>query len=703
MPNRTDREFNNLFWLALIALVEGFCVLILAAWVLSRIPLKPELGSLYPIYQQWLHPERDIALYRVFVFSVISIYTALLAYFRHRLADPGLVSGFKRYLIVQTGLLFMVCFAVFKIFVYAAPVWAVHSFQTLVVLTIFTKLAWSWTDHLIIRAVQWLDRYRGLGRLRWVADLGIVGILFSLLFIPDLSCAVAKIYSGDAFLHVDNFIMAPGWAVLKGGRIYVEHYSQYGMGFLNMIAGLSQMMNGFTYHNVLRILVLITIVYFMLIYSFLRLWFRNIALAGAGVFLAIKCQIFSHGPDDFIWQFPMSTVVRYCFDILLFILILMHLRSGKKVFLAMAGIVAGVGLFYITDSGMFMLVSFYAYVFVLWLLPSTRDLVFRTQMDIFIMLGYFLLPVGIFLSLLLVFIGHPVTTALFWQNAAEQIQFVTNGLNAVAVMDNLKNRHFVNFFLGIVVALTYVFTLVFVVGLSWFGRTGRENLMAVVLSVYGLCSYHYYVLRSTATAFLTVSIPFALILIFWFRCFIENFDERIQRRMRIMLALLVIFGLLTTHSFLKYPHVFNPDRSACSQEKQYMQGTFISDEDVDLIRRLTKATDRVCLISSFETATLIAADRKPFFYTFNLVHSRAMNTREFGGWKLITPHQFNRMMAQLTGEAPQVVFIERRLISEILPEVYLRYYATLKHCVDYLKAYYQPVEEGKYLVALKHI
>jgi len=83
------------------------------------------------------------------------------------------------------------------------------------------------------------------------------------------------------------------------------------------------------------------------------------------------------------------------------------------------------------------------------------------------------------------------------------------------------------------------------------------------------------------------------------------------------------------------------------------------------------------------------------------VHSRSMKMREFGGWKLITPHQFNRMMNQVKQEKPEYIFIESKLVSGILPAFYYNHYKTLKIFVTYIKQHYRPFAMGKYLVALK--
>ena len=703
MLKKFDQESRNLFWLSAIAVIEGLFILIIAGWISSLIPLEAKLDGLFSQYHQFVHPERDTSIYRIFVVSAVVIYCCLLVFFHKRLSEPGLASRLKRYWIVQGCLLGFICLTIFKIFVYAAPPLAVNLLRGLIVVAFISKACWRWFDRLLLSADRWLIHLDGKGKWIILAHGAVCLSLFIALYVPDVSCVIAKLYSGDGFHHFDAFVMAPAWAAFKGSVLNVDHYSQYGLGMPNMIAALSRFVGGFSYESVLRVLVLLVVIYFILVYAFLHLWLRNTAVAVAGVLLAVRCQMFFMNADELIWQFPMITVVRYFFDIIFFILVCLHLRTTNRTLIAASGLVCGLALFYISGTGIYLLAAYYAYVFFVFFMPHTRPLIYRTAKDILFIVLLFMIPLAAGLLFIFWETGPAVLTGEFWKNSTEMIRFATQGLHAIPVMDILKNKSFFNFFMALAVLLTYLFTLIFVTGLHWFGRLNRESLVAAVLSVYGLCSYHYFVLRSTPGAYFAVSVPFVLILAFWAREAIRYLGSALQRRIGLFLSVAAILALLTTDSFTRYPHLFNAQRSLCASEIQHMAETFISPDDVALIRRLTGADERVCLISSFEVATLIASDRKPFFYMFNLVHSRAMPMREFGGWKLIGPYQFKRMMKRLSGEAPPYVFIEYKLISGALPEIYYRHYRTFSECVDYLKAHYRPVEVGKYLAALKRI
>jgi len=695
------REVINVILLSLISVFVGFQFLAFLSWVFSHIPLKPELSSIYDIYQKTVHPERDTSLYRIFVITTIVIQICGIWIFHSKFNDPEWGVQLKRYFYAELTLTFLLGFVIFKIVIYDAPPMAMTVFKILLVMAFAVKLSWRFLSNFWLRLSQWLDNFTGSIWLTRLVDLGIPLSIFILLFVPQISYVISKLCVAEGFMHFDAFITSPGWAVFKGCILNIDTWSQYGYGMPFLVASLARILGGYTYENILLIFVWMTIVYYTLIYLFLRLWLKDIGVAVGGTLLAIYATMFSHGADYFVWQFPQSTVVRYFFDTMFFILILLHVRTTKGFFIIMGAVLAGINLFYMNDAGMFILVSFYAYGLLLLILPQARGLVYRSIKDIPFVTLCFILPIAVCFMLLLAVAGTQALSPLFWQNASEIIQFVTKGLNAIPVLRNLKDGQFGYFFLSMGVAVTYVFNLILIVSLNWIKKIDRQSIILAALSVYGLCMYHYYILRSASSSFLIVSVPFVLIICFWVQRFLAFQDASQRKRGRLLFVSVVMLVFFSTPAVYNYPHIFNRSAKEVVRYKKDMADIFISQDDVDLIRRLTKPQDKVCLISSYETATLMAADRKPFFYTFSLVHSRSMKMREFGGWKLITPHQFNRMMNQVKQEKPEYIFIESKLVSGILPAFYYNHYKTLKIFVTYIKQHYRPFAMGKYLVALK--
>ena len=124
-------------------------------------------------------------------------------------------------------------------------------------------------------------------------------------------------------------------------------------------------------------------------------------------------------------------------------------------------------------------------------------------------------------------------------------------------------------------------------------------------------------------------------------------------------------------------------------------------KDAALIASLTARSDEVPLISSFEVAMFMQADRKPFFYYFPLLISRPMTMRCFSACSIYTTDQLARTINKFEEEKPPYVFMERIYMAHEIPQAYVFRFPSLIPLVNYVRSHYTPVAQGEYLVALK--
>ena len=217
-----------------------------------------------------------------------------------------------------------------------------------------------------------------------------------------------------------------------------------------------------------------------------------------------------------------------------------------------------------------------------------------------------------------------------------------------------------------------------------------------------LSLFHYYVNRTITTTYFAVCAPFVLIVCYWIQKFLLPLQAPRRRKVLLGLAGGVVLGLLASQSFLVYPNMFNLAGVSFEKEEKAMMEYCFHPEDVALISRLTRPEDKVCLISSWEINTLIAANRRPFFYYFNIIYpSVPMPWLEFGGFSVYSKKRFEKTLRQIGEEKPKDIFIEKKLFSKLIPDQYCGYCEQLKVLVDYLQANYVVGEEGHWLVALK--
>lgn len=247
------------------------------------------------------------------------------------------------------------------------------------------------------------------------------------------------------------------------------------------------------------------------------------------------------------------------------------------------------------------------------------------------------------------------------------------------------------------------------------------------------------------------ALPFVLIVCFWFMKTIEFLPLVWQKVFKAAAVILSFYALLTNQNYLAYPNLMNfsrnpmtdnlviqrfPDRQGYfngmykkikeqdkmprndlgeTQEDIRTEDDFKSDadlvdyyrthfdfkKDTDLIRSLTKPGERVAVVSSFETKILIQARRAPFFYHFPLISSRPMTFRAFPGDAAHTPAYLPDTFRALDERRPEYVFMEKIFLQDTIPASYRENKFRVLAVIAYIKAHYQPFEQGQYLVAMK--
>ena len=524
-------------------------------------------------------------------------------------------------------------------------------------------------------------------------DIFIPVFIAAVVFVPNLSGVVAQIFTKDAFHHFDTFVASPAWAVSKGNVLDVDTYTQYGFGMPVIVSALSRAVGGVTYENILLSMVIMAIVYLWSVYFFLRKWFGNVILAALGMFLVLKFQMFNNSAaDPVIWRYPSTCVVRYLFDMPFFIFILLHLRNQQRRYLVLAGLLCGFAVVYLTDTGVYLTTAYYAYL----LLTCFYE---RGKKALGTILVCFILPVVSALVFLFLMVGGAVFHLNFWKNFSDFISLTNAGWGAMPILEQMQ---YLNVSMGLLMCAGYILTILTITGLLYQRFIKRENALAVVLAVYGLGTFHYYIARSSPDNIPVVSIPFVLLVCYWFYFAAIYFRDKVRPQYIVALAVAVFVGLVTTRAFMAYPNFFNGGRQDFASEKANMKDQFYSPKDIELIKRLSGPEEKVCLFSTLETAVLMAADRRPQFYYFPVLFPRSFKMRDFGGSALFTHERFNKTVDDLEAEKPRYIFIEKKFLGG-LPSVYYIRYEVLRNLLAYLHQHYRIEAGGEYLVALKRM
>jgi hypothetical protein len=697
-----DRESLNVVLLAVWSLVEALQLMVIAVFIFSFIPIKPNpfVQTLFPLHQKGVLPEREMLFYRIFVLGAIALQAGVLKIFYPRLKDDKFGGSVIALTAVNVFWLFLQIFAVFKMIVVDVEPWMRGLLYVSLTGAVVTRIFWP-------EVLMWGGRlYRSVVQMepsqawRIAVDIAFPVLVAFLLFVPDLDKVLARMFYRDQFYHLDSLLAAPGWAHLNGLTLNRDVISEYSVTMPIVVSHLARLIGGFNYHNLVVILIGVTIAYYIGLYFLLRRWLGSILIAAFGVLLAIKLQMFHWGVSPLIWQFPSATVIRYCFDLMALYLLWRHCSTGNGRYLWWAAAACGIALGYMFDTGIYLTVTLYAYLAVLLIHPAWRKETFPSRRAVRVA-GLLGLPLVTGFLVLGLVQGPTILSREFWVNAFEFASLFLQGWGSLPMFDGLRERQFFAFFMGFVIPVVYVWTMIFVGALCFLRQIERKNLFVLILCVYGLGLYQYFINRSAVSSYYVVCIPFVCIICFWLTHLSEVFGARWRRALRLVALVAVFCALLTSYLFTYYPNALNLAGMDWGPEKKFYKEEFNFSQDAALIDGLTAPDERVALVSSFETAILIEAKRKPFFYYFPLIESTHMRAAEFRGTYLHTIDRMKKTLLQLEGSKPGYVFIERKLFDHQIPAEYYQYYQTLNILVQYLNAHYTVVDQGKYLTALK--
>lgn len=505
----------------------------------------------------------------------------------------------------------------------------------------------------------------------------------SVILLPGAVSTLAKVT--DRFYHIDYFIMTPAWAASNGLGLNTDVMGQYSIMIPMLFGGALKYFGHFDYPSMMFLMMLSGAIYFAAAYLFLRIWLRSIPAALWVLIASLSWQMFHPGVFPVVWQFPSATVLRYMWDLVVLYFILKHVHTLDNRYLLLGSIFSALAMLWMVDTGAYLWMAFASYV--------AADAFYRQYRNIAIIVpALTLTPFFLAFAVLWALLGHVVWQAGFWQNCFEFAGLFTQGFGAMPITSSLQDGHPFIFALGLAIPVFYTWTLICVGAMCLKRQIHWENIMACVLSVYGLGLYHYYVVRSAPTSYAVVCIPAVFILGFWLQKLIGRALHDLRRWIWIVLIASIFIPMILNPRFQSY-------FKSSGQEPWDAQLGFA--KDVSLITGLTAESSRVALFSSFETKLLIEANRKPFFYCSPMVQSDAMPMLQFRGTFLVTHARMQKTITQLESQMPEYVFVEKKLFFSNIPPVYYERFDTLMIMMAYLHQKYEAGAQGEYLLALK--
>ncbi len=666
----------------------------------------------------------DAILYVVFIASSVLVYLLIQD------QKPAWYVG------LEAVVTFLLVSAVFKATIYDNSPWlASKATLSLLGLAIILKLFWQEMPKLkthVLKAYVALSPWQ-----TWIACV----LIAAFVYVPNLKAVLAEIFIGEQAHHLDFFLMAPGVSSVYGGLPYVDVISQYGVGIPVLLSKLCVLFGGFDYLPFLRMNVAFGILYFILFYCFTRVWLGSAILAFAAFLVVFRLQMFHYGVSPLCWIYPSSTPIRFGLDIVWLWFLWRHLQTGRILFLILAAAYSGFAVYYMTSSGICIIMTLYFYMAGAFLLGHLKKQ----------HLWVAILPLVVAFIFFWMTLGAHVFSSLFWKNCIEYMSYFATGRGALPMFESLKYRNFWVGLIALAMPLLYVATVLTLSILMWHKKIDRKYFLCVVIAVYGLVNYQYFVVRSAMTSYYLSAVPFVLICAFWVHIILKQLKSADVKKVQWACLILALYALVTNHNYISYPNVFNfsanpmtdikvaqrfPDRqgyfhhlvkhikeedkvllNAAGDQDEHLatEDSFKNDQqlirfieqesdftkDAKLITDLIGSNERVALLSSFETKILIQAKRAPFFYHTPLVTSQPMRVRYFPADAAHSPSFLKDTIAQLADQRPTYVFIENVFLQDVYPASYKESNANILTIVSYIRQNYAPYAQGQYLTAMK--
>ncbi len=730
------KEIRNQVVIVALAMMWTLQVTALMAFVLRFI--NPPVSTTLKVFVEWqylLKPEWDSVVYHVAIVVAVIFFLALRWWVNRFFKSVDLLGAWKIYLIMEVCCTMMGLAALFKVVVYwGQPQLGSMLFIGMMLLAMIIKFQMSALARMWEAWIALLNDDRLINTARLLFPLVMSMMIILAIGIPNIKGVVARNFIGEQFHHNDSFLMGPALSFLSSQRLDIDVISQYGIGFVAIIAKLSTLIGGFSYESVMTIMVWGTVFYYLAWFWLLRKIIKDPLIICTAMCLMIKWQLLQPGAYPLVYTYGSQTPIRFIYDVLFFWLLWFYWQKPSLTLLTAAASVVGFGIYYFTSEGIYAAAAFGG---MLVLIMFNRRLRALTNINICQCIALMLVIPLVAVGLLWLTVGSDVFSTEFWKNIGEFIQYFTNYFGLEPMTKTLAAKQFLASAIGFIIPIVYLVTLLIIGARVLLGQAPAWQMWIVTLAIYGLGTYHYYIARSVVTSYYTVCIPLIIILAFWYAVIVQRVKDRFKSLLRWGMLLTVFIALITTHQWISYPNFINCSRNPLVDpniRQQLPNGQpyfnhlfrdqapnllkeddFLSDDEVvsyyqsmtdfsvdaKLIKELTDPQDEVAIISSFEIELLRQANRKPFFYYFPLVISHPLEASLVPATSIYTHTQLSKVVSKFDKERPRIIFIARDLANiQLTADLSYRYPSTIE-LLTYIYKNYEFNSAGKYLIALK--
>ena len=447
---------------------------------------------------------------------------------------------------------------------------------------------------------------------------GCAVLLAACLFPLDVETVTARIGYNP---HPVSFYIAPALFLLRRGLIPgVDFFPQYGIGIGYLFSFFLRPTAGATMANVVLVTATLSCLYFASALWVLRRLYDSRVYAFVVVFVALLLNFHTAITPRGIMLDPSAWPARYPFLFLLIWLFARAVDSRQQVIdLGLAGMAAGLCLFWNTETGLYAIAS---------ALLATLLLGGGARIALRNLLATAVGAVVAFFLLATVAYGPGVFQSAFISGLFKPMTVYAAGLGAIPVVWQSP--------LNILYAV-----LSPVVGFATMGWSAanmvrpttdyskRTLSVLFLLSTLGICLMLKWVNMSLDALWHVNALPILAVMAWWIRAGLQHLSMRspaVHSRRNVaiiqwsVLAVVLVFlgfvqdarnpSTYALRAFLIFPNVFVETLKPVPPEKWNKAGE-AANADTALIQRCTNPNERVTLVDDYDWVYLLAARRTP--------------------------------------------------------------------------------------------
>jgi hypothetical protein len=339
-------------------------------------------------------------------------------------------------------------------------------------------------------------------RMRFsILDVVVPAFIFLVVYVRAWRQLSGRIFLRDGFFHWDFYAMGPALAFHHGKALGTDFYTMYGLGWPTFLGLLSRWVP-LSYGRIIQIGTLYACVYFVGVYLLLRLLLGRPWLAAAGTGVAMLQLVLGMG-DEVIWVVPSLTVLRWAFDVWCFIALVLHRKSGKRIWVVAVGALLGLAVLFSTDTGLYLAAAVAFYWFcTAWGSPGRGPSLVDVAWSV-------TAAVATLVAGMAVAARGTLLTSSFWSGWLEPLRDYRGGF-AQAPLATVPDRLSVALF--VILLFVYLAFAGHCMAKILYRRASSQDVLTGTFAVYGLMHLLHFLGRSMEIKSIRLALPLSFIL-----------------------------------------------------------------------------------------------------------------------------------------------------------------------------------------------